>query len=53
MLEKIRLFYAKKLWPAAMVRQALGKGLLTEAEYAEILGGTPGTAEGTEVEADG
>ena len=49
MLEKIRLFYTKKLWTAAMVRQAADKGLLSEAEYEEIMGGTPGT----EVMADG
>lgn len=38
MLERIRRFYEKRLWTAAMVRKAVSKGLLSEAQYAEIVG---------------
>lgn len=38
MFEKIRRFYEKGLWTAAMVRQAAAKGLLSEAQCSEIMG---------------
>ena len=36
--EKIKFFYDNNLWTAAMVHQAVEKGLITEAEYNEIVG---------------
>lgn len=44
MFEKIKKFYDMGLWTAEMVRTAVEKGVITEAECAEILG--------TETEAD-
>lgn len=38
MKEKIKLWYGQGLWSAAMVRNAVKKGVLTEDEAAEILG---------------
>ena len=37
MLERIQLFYNKGLWTAAMVRQAMDKGLLTEEQYRQTV----------------
>lgn len=51
MFERIRLYYRKGLWTAGMVRQAVSKGLLTEAQYRQIAGPQPG-GDG-EVAADG
>ena len=39
MRDKIAKWYAQGLWTATMVRNAVKKGVLTEAEAAEILGG--------------
>ena len=39
MREKIAKWYAQGLWTEDMVHQAVKKGVLTEAEAAEILGG--------------
>lgn len=38
MFEKIKKWYKQGLWTEAMVQNALSKGVLTEAEVAEILG---------------
>lgn len=38
MKDKIAKWYKQKLWSASMVRNAAAKGILTEAEAAEILG---------------
>lgn len=38
MREKIERWYAQGLWTEDMVRQAVEKGVLTEAEAWEILG---------------
>lgn len=37
MKEKIARWYRQGLWTAEMVRQAVGKGLLTAEEAAEII----------------
>lgn len=37
MFERIRRFYEKGFWTAAMARQAVSKGLLTEAQYQKIV----------------
>ena len=37
MKEKIAKWYKQGLWTAAMVQNAVDKGILTEAEAAEIL----------------
>lgn len=37
MFERIKRWYALGLWTAAMVEQAHAKGLLTQAQRAEIL----------------
>ena len=37
MKEKIAKWYKQGLWTAAMVQNAVEKGILTEAEAAEIL----------------
>ena len=37
MFEKIKKWYKQGLWTAQMVRNAVEKGKLTEAEAAEIL----------------
>lgn len=37
MYKKIKLFYQKGLWNAAMVAQAVEKGLLTRAQYEAIV----------------
>lgn len=52
MFERIRLYYRKGLWTAGMVRQAVSKGLLTEAQYRQIVGPQQG-GDGQEVAADG
>lgn len=38
MKEKIAKWYKQGLWTADMVQNAVDKGVLTEAEAAEILG---------------
>ena len=38
MKEKIAKWYAQGLWTEDMIRQAVEKGVITEAEAAEILG---------------
>lgn len=38
MKEKIAYWYSHGLWTAAMVQNAVTKGVLTETEAAEILG---------------
>lgn len=38
MKEKIAKWYAQELWTADMVRSAVKKGVITEAEAEEILG---------------
>ena len=38
MYENIKKWYAMGLWSAAMVRQAVVKGIITEAQYKEIVG---------------
>lgn len=38
MAEKIRKWYAQGLWKAAQVAQAVTKGVLTQAQYEEIVG---------------
>lgn len=38
MFEKIKKWYKLGLWTEAMVRNAVVKGVITEAEYAEITG---------------
>ena len=37
--EKIKFYYDKGLWSKEQVHQAVGKGLITEQEYLEIVGG--------------
>lgn len=39
MKEKIARWYRQGLWTAAMVQNAVKKGVLTQAECAAILGG--------------
>ena len=39
MKEKITKWYKQGLWSIAMVQTAVTKGVLTEAEAAEIIGG--------------
>lgn len=51
MPEKIKRFYEKGLWTAAMVRQAVDKGLLTEEQYRQIVGPQTGDG-GKEAEPD-
>ncbi len=36
MYEKIKRWYAQRLWTAAMVQNAVGKGVLTQEQAAEI-----------------
>lgn len=38
MFESIKKWYAMGLWNAAQVRQAVLKGVITEAQYKEITG---------------
>ena len=38
MFDKIKRFYETGLWTAAMVRQAVDKGLLTREQYRQIVG---------------
>jgi len=40
MYRKIKRWYEQGLWTAAMVRNAVAKGVLTEEEAAEITAGT-------------
>ena len=37
MYEKIKRWYKQGLWSAAMVRKAVGKGVLTETQAEDIL----------------
>lgn len=37
MYEKIKKWYTQGLWSAEMVQTAVGKGVLTEAQVAQIL----------------
>ena len=39
MRDKIAKWYAQGLWTEDMVRQAVDKGVITESEAEEILGG--------------
>lgn len=39
MFESIKKWYDMGLWSAAQVRQAVLKGVITEAQYKEITGG--------------
>ena len=39
MKEKIARWYRQGLWTADMVRSAALKGIISEADYAEITGG--------------
>lgn len=39
MFDKIKLWYDKGLWSAEQVHDAVDKGLITEEEYEEIVGG--------------
>lgn len=39
MYEKIKLWHKKGWWTAAMVAQAVAKGLITEAQYKAIVEG--------------
>lgn len=39
MFEKIKKFYALKLWTQEMVKTALDKNIISEEEYAEIING--------------
>ena len=38
MFEKIKKWYAQGLWTETMVQNAVAKGVITEAQAAEILG---------------
>lgn len=38
MKNKIAKWYKQKLWSKAMVHDAVGKGIITESDYAEIVG---------------
>lgn len=38
MKEKITKWYKQGLWTDAMVQSAVGKGFITEDDYAEIVG---------------
>ena len=38
MKDKITKWYKQKLWTDAMVRNAVEKGIVTKAQYAEIAG---------------
>lgn len=38
MYEKIKKWYAQGLWSETMVQNAVTKGVITEAQAAEILG---------------
>lgn len=42
MKEKIAKWYRQGLWTAEMVRNAARKGVITEADYAEITGAEVG-----------
>ena len=39
MREKIAKWYAQGLWSVQMVKNAVEKGVITEQEYKEIVGG--------------
>lgn len=39
MFEKIKKWYKQGLWTAEMVRNAVIKGVITEEQYEEIVGG--------------
>lgn len=51
MFERIKGYYDKGLWSAAMVRQAADKGLLTGEQYQQIVG-LPADTDDREEEAD-
>lgn len=38
MFEKIRKWYLQGLWKTSQVAQAVAKGVLTQAQYEEIVG---------------
>lgn len=38
MYEKIKRWYAQGLWTAAMVQNAVNKGVITQEQYEEITG---------------
>ena len=38
MKSKIKKWYGQGLWTADMVQQAVGKGIITAEDYAEIVG---------------
>lgn len=37
--EQIKRFYELKLWTKAMIKNAVSKGVLTQKQYEEIVGG--------------
>lgn len=39
MFEKIKYWYDKGLWTVAMLQNAVRKGVLTQEQYDEIVGG--------------
>lgn len=39
MFEKIKKWYAQGLWTAEMVRKAVNKGIISDEQYREIVGG--------------
>lgn len=39
MFEKIKKFYDMGLWSEAQVKDAVGKGIISEGQYKEITGG--------------
>lgn len=45
MFEKIQKWYKQGLWTAAMVQTAAAKGVITEAQAAEIIGSNETTSE--------
>lgn len=40
MRDKIKRWYEQGLWSAAMVHDAVDKGIITEQDYQQIVGGT-------------
>lgn len=41
MKEKIKQWYRQGLWSAKMVEDAVNKGILTQAQYEQIIGQSP------------
>ncbi len=39
--EQIRLWYEQGLWTEQMLRNAVAKGFLTQAQYEQIIGQSP------------